>query len=151
MGVEVVRDELDRREQDASRVKNLPEGMVGRWANKRKPERLERLQERGYVFVNATTAKGAKLEEDPRTGEVKVPDGSRHRGDLVLMMTSKENYDRRNRAKTDEAMRRANDELENYKEQARRSGLTIIDEPGDGRGYTKSFTEKDYEDSKRRR
>lgn len=146
MGVEVVQDEKEKQPFDGSQVRNLPDDMVPRWA-KKNPIRLQRLQDQGYVFVNSTTAKGVKLVEDPRTGEVKIPDGSRHRGDMVLMMIPRDKYEARQAAKRGEARRRVEGEKESTKEQLRRAGNQVIDEPGDGKGYNSRFDEKDYKEA----
>lgn len=145
MTVKVTRDELDAKPFDGSVVRNVPEGVRVRWVRK-DPTNLQRMRDRGYVFVNPTTAKGVSLVEDPRTGEVSVPDGSHHRGSLVLMMISEDKYQQRRRSSISEAKRRVESDRDRYKEQARRMGLRPVDEPGEGVGYTRRMDEQDYKE-----
>lgn len=149
MGVEVVRDERDKRSLDHSRVDLKNPELVARWVRKDQTN-IQRKLDAGYEFVNATTNQKAEVTVDPRSGEMRYPDGSKHRGDLVLMQIGRDKKMKRDREKVEEAYRRVGGIRDADIENMRRAGLSVVDEPGEGKGYTKSFDEKDYERSQRR-
>lgn len=145
MGVEITRDERDRpdRALDHSRVDLKNPELVPRWVRKDHTN-IQRKLDAGYEFVNATTNQKAEVLVDPRSGQLKFPDGSKHRRDLVLMQIGRDVKERRDRAKVEEAYRRVGGIKEQDKENMRRAGLEVIDEPGEGRGYTRSYGEAEH-------
>ena len=154
MGVEVTKDERDKKFLDHSRVDLKNHELTARWVRKDQTN-IQRKLDAGYEFVNATTNQKAEVLVDPRSGELRYPDGSKHRGDLVLMQIHRYVKTKRDREKVEEAYRRVGGIKDADIEAMRRAGLAVIDEPGEGHGYTRSFDEKDHEralreESKRR-
>lgn len=133
MGVEVVKEEIEKRPFDPSEVRNKDPNYVYRWARKADIN-LRRHEYKGYEFVNATTNKGEKISEDPRTGVIKVPDGSRHIGDTVLMRIGKGVNDQRKKENHDKARRRLDAAKSEYLEKYRDSGA--YEQHGESAGMT---------------
>lgn len=133
MGVEVTKEDRENKPYDPLEVRNKDPNYEYRWARKTDIN-LRKKEYQGYEFVNATTNKGEKISEDPRTGVIKVPDGSRHIGDTVLMRVSKAVYDGRRRESVDKAQRRLEAAKHEYLDKHRGTGA--YEDHKDNKGMT---------------
>jgi hypothetical protein len=132
MGVTVGEDR-SRKRFDPMEVKNKEPGTRYLWANKKL---VEENKEQGWEIVNRSTSRGhEKTSDDPRSKAQEGLEGTRQVRDTILMKMPEEKAREQFDKPVEELTRRRTHAFSNaFKEEARREGLTPIDETKDTRG-----------------
>ena len=148
MGIEVIKDEADKRQFDGTALKDKDPNKHYRWARDRDMA-IARHNYNGYGIVDSTTDKVRSVcDESTRMKKGSDADTAIRLGDMVLMSTSKENYERRVKEEADKVKRQTQGVTAGYKQAVERlgGGARIGFEEHDDRRYAGEFTEKDYDE-----
>lgn len=146
--VEVVQDEADKHQFDASVVLGKKPGRWYRWGRNDQRNLIMRKLE-GYEICTDPDVRSA-LGANTRMKKGEDVDDTITFGDMVLLETSMENHERREELDRRKILRRTQGVMNQMKQKIREAGGEVIEEHGltpatEGKGYGKGFTAKDLE------
>lgn len=147
--MEILRDEADKEQFDASVIIGKKPGRYYRWARNDDRNLILRRMD-GYEICTDPDVKSA-LNAASRLKKGQDTDGTVTFGDLILMETSQENHDRLMEMERRKIVRRTHGVMESYKHNIRRAAqgedLAFEDHgkrpDAEGKGYGKGYTEED--------
>ena len=146
MGIEVVRDEADKKQFDALALKNRDPEKHYRWSRDRDMS-IARHRFNGYDIVDATSDKVRSVCDDTTRMKKGVDvDNAIRLGDMVLMATSKDNHNERMKEEALKVSRQTKGVTEGYKHAvARLGGERLGFEEHDDRHYAGDVSERDFD------
>ena len=148
MGIEFVKDEADKRQFDALALKNADPNKHYRWARDRDMA-IAKHNFNGYGIVDSSSDPVRSVcDESTRMKKSGDNDTTIKLGDMILMSTSKENYERRMKEEALKVKRQTAGVTAGYKHAVEQLGgaKRIGFEEHDDRHYAGEMTEKDYDE-----